>query len=389
MSDTAPSLHRIDSDPIINGTTESWRTLIGQIGAEIAGPLSAAMERIHILTGTGRIDRKGLRALRTEVEEARQAGLIMQQIARLASGETTQSPEHLHLAPILRGVLAQRSRDIEMRGTQIRQFFSPVEVIADAPLLFSLLNALLDWALANASSPIEMRADIRSWPAHPRLFVHFAHALLERNAPPQPASGLDSLLWRLIEHTAAAMGLQVVRHVSGTHVELSIEFANKTEVDPASPETAAAPEKEEARQATPAPPPTATMPPAAVLKPLIGSHVLVASEYLETRRHVRDAIKNMGMIVDFVGSMEEAADFCRDGLPHALVFDAALRGPIYDELRSELLVEAPDLLFIEIRRESTGAEAGTGETTLRVDDSMIASHLPMLLATELTRSLQR
>src|SRR5436305_117053 len=46
---------------------QRWRELISTIGAEIAGPLSAALERINALITSGRIDRVGLRALRDEV----------------------------------------------------------------------------------------------------------------------------------------------------------------------------------------------------------------------------------------------------------------------------------------------------------------------------------
>ena len=60
-----------------------WQGFIGALGAEIASPLTAALERINALTTTGRIDRRSLRALREEVERARQVGMASQQLARL------------------------------------------------------------------------------------------------------------------------------------------------------------------------------------------------------------------------------------------------------------------------------------------------------------------
>ena len=77
---------------------QRWHELVAEIGAEIAGPLTAALERINALTTTGRIDRHGLRALRDEVETARQVGMIGQQLTRLASGRLRQSHERLQLA---------------------------------------------------------------------------------------------------------------------------------------------------------------------------------------------------------------------------------------------------------------------------------------------------
>jgi hypothetical protein len=45
-----------------------WQDLLGQVGRELAEPLTAALERVSTLTTTGRIDRHGLRALREEIE---------------------------------------------------------------------------------------------------------------------------------------------------------------------------------------------------------------------------------------------------------------------------------------------------------------------------------
>ena len=36
------------------------------------------------------------------------------------------------------------------------------------------------------------------------------------------------------------------------------------------------------------------------------------------------ALRDMGLIIDFVSSIEEAAAFCREGLPHAIVVEALL-----------------------------------------------------------------
>ena len=48
-------------------TAAQWAQIMQQLGAEIAGPLSAALERIHNLTVTGQIDRQSLRTLRESV----------------------------------------------------------------------------------------------------------------------------------------------------------------------------------------------------------------------------------------------------------------------------------------------------------------------------------
>ena len=93
---------------------DRWRDLVAEIGAATAAPLTAALERIHALITSGRIDRASLRALRGEVEQARQAGMIGQQITRFASGRLRQSHERLsNWQRCLRGTAQLRTREAQ------------------------------------------------------------------------------------------------------------------------------------------------------------------------------------------------------------------------------------------------------------------------------------
>ena len=95
-------------------TAQRWHRLVAEIGAATATPLTSALERIHTLITSGKIDRARPCALRDEVESARQAGMTGQQIARFASGRLRQSHERLQLADTLeacwRTATARRSR---------------------------------------------------------------------------------------------------------------------------------------------------------------------------------------------------------------------------------------------------------------------------------------
>ena len=69
MSDLNPKL---PSQPLPPGGAEEpaaetgrWADVLAQLGAEIAGPLTAAIERVNALATTGQIDRQSLRALRS------------------------------------------------------------------------------------------------------------------------------------------------------------------------------------------------------------------------------------------------------------------------------------------------------------------------------------
>ena len=359
------------------GDHERWHELVSQIGAEIAAPLTAALERINTLTSTGRIDRAGLRALREEVEAARQAGMTGQQLTRFASGRIRQSHERLQLADVLGGVIAHRTRETQARGISLKPSLKPAEVIVDATLLFSLLNSTLDWALANAQSQIDFAIDIKAWPTHARLACRFAHRPIDDLTDGPSASaprGLDSLTWRLLEQTAWTMGLVVERKDESHVTTLTLEFPRTASNEI---EGVSAIEINDG------------FAPSTNSQPLAGSHVLVIASRREMRVQIRDALRNMSLIVDFVNSVDEAAAFCREGLPHAVIFESIQNGERFANFRDELTAEVPDFVFIEIIEEGTAFEmSGFGGATMaRVGREVLASSLPSALMFELSKGV--
>ncbi|KQW38725.1 hypothetical protein [Rhizobacter sp. Root404] len=356
---------------------ERWHDLVSQIGAEVAAPLTAALERINALTSTGRIDRAALRALRDEVEAARQAGMIGQQLTRFASGRLRQSHERLQLADVLHGVIAHRTRETTARGLVVRPVLKPVEVIVDASLLFSLLNSTVDWALANAQSQIDIAIDIKTWPAHALLTCRFAHrpadALADDAAAPVPAS-LDSLTWRLLEQTAWTMGLIVERRDEAHKTLLTLEF----------PRTASSVIDGVSTMEL-----NEGFAPSANSQPLAGSHVLVISARRDVRAQIRESLRHMSLIIDFVNSVDEAAAFCSEGLPHAVIIESIQSGARFQHFRAEIAAEVPDFVFIELVEQGKGAEMSgfAGASMARVGRDAIAASLPSMLMFELSKSL--
>ncbi len=358
---------------------ERWRALTGEIGAEIASPLTSALERIVALAASGHIDRHGLRALREDVEKARQVGIESQQLSRLAGGRVRQSHEQVELPEMLGGVLVHRAREIQARGVEVRlPAAKPVKVLADPPLLFSLLNSTLTWALDCARSTVELRIDIKSWPAHARLVCHFAHRPVDQlddgAATPGNAPQLDSMHWRLLEQTAQAMGLPVERLVEGGGTTLTIEFPRTVNEAVEGMSTVEIDDG---------------FAPSMNTKPLAGCHVLVLAQRREVRAEVREALRDMGLIVDYVSSVDEAAAFCRDGLPHAIVVESLLCGPRFEKIKSEIAAEVPQFVFIEIIEDSRAFEmSGFSPTSLaRVGRDVILQSLPSALLFELSRDV--
>ena len=356
---------------------ERWHVLVSEMGAEIAAPLTAALERINTLTSTGRIDKQGLRALREEVEAARQIGMVGQQLTRFASGRLRQSHERLQLADVLNGTLAHRARETQARGINVKPLLKPAEVIVDASLLFSLLNTTIDWALANAQSQIDFAIDIKTWPAHARLTCRFAHRPVDDLADGARAiapRGLDSLGWRLLEQTAWTMGLVVERKDESHVTTLTLEFPRTANTVV---EGVSALEINDGFS------------PSTNSQPLAGSHVLVISARREMRVLIRDALRNMSLIVDFVNSVDEATAFCRDGLPHAVVIESIQAGARFEHFREEIQAEVPDFVFIEIVEEGAAFEMSgfSGSTMARVGRDVLASSLPSALLFELSKSV--
>jgi hypothetical protein len=301
--------------------------------------------------------------------------MIGQQLSRFASGRLRQTHERLQLADVFNSVIAHRAREMQARGLRLKPTLHPVEVIVDATLLFSLLNSTIDWALANAHSEIDFTIDLKTWPAHARLACHFAHRPIDDltdGADAAAPRGLDSLTWRLLEQTAWTMGLHLNRQDASHLTALTLEFprtaSHETEVlrtieldDGFAPSTNS--------------------------QPLAGSHVLVISSRRDMRVQIRDSLRSMSLIIDFVNSVDEAAEFCRDGLPHAIVIESIQSGERFAHLREEIAAEVPDFVFIEIIEEGTAFEmSGFSDGSMaRVGREVLATSLPSALMFELSK----
>ena len=369
-----------ETAPSTNALAEArWRSLIAEVGAEIAQPLTAALERINALTSTGRIDRSGLHALRDEVESARRVGMTAQLIARFAQTQLRQSRERVALADALQTVLTHRKRETEMRGISFKPLLKSADVLADATLTFSLLNTLLDWALLQADSEIGFTIDVKSWAAKVRLTCRFqlasaASASGVSGANSLPLPQLDTLNWRLLEQTAAAMKLRMARQVTGGSAAVTLEFELITtaEIDCIS--------AVDLDQGADDP---------ANSKPLAGSHVVVVASRRDVRLRIRDAIRHMGLVVDLVASIEEASDFCRDGLPHAFIVESILQGDRFDRFFAEIRAEVPGFPFIDIIEEGKEFSVSDDDHSerARVGQDAIDAALPSVLMFELSKAL--
>jgi hypothetical protein len=372
MTDQLPDKSRIEPDE------GHWREIIGQIGTEVGLPLSAALERVTVLATTGKIDRAGLRMLREEIEHARRAGMIGQQLARFASGRIRQSPEQISVTQMLREVLLQRGREATARQIEIRQALKPAEIVVDATLLYALLQAVVDWSLDLAQQHLEFKLDIGAWPPYARLDVSFAHAssdASDRLTPVgTPMPSLDSMAWRLVQQISWTLGLVMDRTVSERETTLTIEFPRTIQEEV---EGVSVIEIDQGFGVSDN------------SKPLAGSHVLVVAGGREMRSLVKESIRHMGLLVDFVNSVEEAEEFCRDALPHAIIYESVLANDRFQRLRVGISSEMPTFVFIEITPEGGALRLSTNghDSGARIGRDAVMQSLPSALIFELSRTL--
>jgi len=185
---------------------------------------------------------------------------------------------------------------------------------------------------------------------------------------------LESLSWRLLEQTAWTMGLPLDRRDDTVHTTLTVEFPRTANDEIAGVSTMEIDEG---------------FAPSSNSKPLAGSHVLVISARRDLRVQIRDAMRSMGLIIDFVNSVDEASEFCREGLPHAIIIESIQRGEKFAHLREEISDEVPDFVFIEIIEEGTTFEMSgfSGSNVARVGRDVIDSSLPSALMFELSKGL--
>lgn len=358
------------------GPDDAFRELVGQLGREVAAPMTAALERVNAFAASGRIDRSGLRALREEIECARRIGMSAQQMCRFASGRVRHFPQRLSLPQRLRGALAQRQRETAARGIELRQELQPAEIMIDAPIATALLQALLDWSFEHARSHIEFRIDLKPWPVHARLACRFAFIPADEvpgAAQNKTADSLDSISWQLLRRLAQTLGLVLQREESAGSTQLVLEFPHTvTEGGSmlASPPLDAAPVGGLSSQ------------------PMVGRHVLVIASRRETRNSLRETLRPMGLMVDYVSSVDEARQFCASGLPHGIIYEAALAGENFRKLCSAWRSEVPSLAFIEIAEQGRELEVNDlgGQRTSRIGRDAISSALPGALIFELAQA---
>ncbi len=309
-------------------THPSLGDVVARIGAEVSAPLTAALDRVLALASTGRIDRPGLQALRSEIDGARRVGLRGQQIARLASGEVRQSVERLDLPQSLRAVLDGQPAHANGQAITVPQAPNRAEVLCDASLLHAVLDAAAAWSGALARTPVDWRIDVKPWPVRARVTCRLAHPNAGAAAS---APELDTLDWLMLRYTADIAGVLVQRQDSPSHTQLTLEFLNTVN---STLEGAAAVDLVAAGDGG--------------HQSIAGCQVLVLASQRSTRQRLREALHGQDLLIDHVSTVADAALYCQDGAPQVLLFESAFQGEALAALLADLDRSAPGAVLIEV-----------------------------------------
>ena len=332
----------------------SLHDLIGQVAAEVAAPLTRALERIRALQAQPGADAEQLRALHDEVSQARHIGILGQQIARLASGAVRQVLEPVNLQAMLHELLEEQRRDDP--PAEVRENLQAASIVADSGLAGALMRALIDWCGACAGSPIDV-----ALAPHPDAMQAVLTCRFARQ--PRPLDASEPLSWHLMHFAAAALGARLDSVGSTDRITVRVTFD---------------------RLVTP-PEPGQTS--AADMRLLAGCQLLVVSNDRDIRHQVRRAVQGLDLLVDYVTSVDAASAYCDEGLPQAVVYASTLSGVSMNRLRGRLgqLAGAPP--FIEISPDQDGYEPPSADAppVRRVALDELPQALPAALVTEMMR----
>ena len=347
--------------------------LAGVIGAQLAEPLADMQAVLSEFSRTLKITADNMHVLASSLERAKTVARQSQQIARLASGELRQSHERLKLDLMLTNALRERAASFQQRGVELHQSLKAVEVIVDAGLLSSLIDAALDWAVSMGRRLV-VTLEIKNWPEHGMLFIKASDSVATGAAEGGTNSDNsdNSVGWYLLCEIARAMGVSVEKVSSAHEVSLMLEFARTVK----RLEGMTAVEMDTGFDSL-----------HSESKPLAGHRVLVITNDERLRMEVTALSRNMGLVVDFVPSTSQGMRFCEMEMPHMLIIDERVRDHVFDELRGELRKMEPNYPFIEIASESNTLEVAgwMSDSMTRLSRDALRSQLPSIMMLELAK----
>lgn len=340
--------------------------VVARLAAEVAGPLTEALERVNQITSLGRIDRQGLAQLTRAIEDARRAGLMGQRIARMAGGQARPGIERVDLGGLLQDALNQLTVRAAPGAPGHRVKAARAQVMGDASLLHTVVDAAASWAQELARGHIEWTLEADPWPPTASLHCRFTRPEPAEDAATQ-ADARDSLNWLMLGHATQLAGVAVSHSSLGQRQLLTLKFRHLSNQEDG--EVAAGHDLLlNSRSGTRA--------------LLTGCQILVLTTQRDWRQRVRDALRGQEVFVDHVPTVAAAEHYCDDGAPQVLVYESAFDGDALRRLRQRLGQQAQPAALVELVPDSHECHAAGRELRLGMDAlaSSLAPALVMALA---------
>ena len=350
--------------------------LASTIGEQLSEPLAVMDQLLEEFIRSRALPQAQLQRLRDAIDRARQIAMQSQQVARLAGGQLRQSHERLSLDSIVNQALDDRAQTFQQRHIQLHRSIKKVEVIVDPGLLWSLVDASLDWACEQGQR-LAVLLDIRNWPEHGMLVIKATPLA----GPVQPESRPDSLNWHLLTHIAQTMGVSLEREIDA-HGEatLLMEFARTVR----QLEGLTAMEFDGINSFGDGDSSFHSR-----SKPLAGLRVLLISNDSLVRAEVDKSASVLGLKVEMVASVEQAQRYVKLDMPHLIIIDERLHHDSFDVLLQEVKNRDPNFGFLEITDDANTFEVSSwmSDSMTRVSRDALRAQLTSLLTLELARAM--
>jgi hypothetical protein len=356
----------------------SWENmrLASVIGEQLSEPLAVMDQMLEEIGQRRALPFLQMQKLRDAVDQARHIAMQSQQVARLAGGQLRQSHEKLSLDGIVNQALDDRAQSFKRHHITLYRNLKQVDVIVDASLLWSLVDASLDWACEQGSQLVVL-LDMKNWPEHGMLVI---------KATPLPGAALtdarpDSLNWHLLSSIAQAMGVALEREINANgDATLLLEFVRTVR----QLEGLTAMEFDNGDSHSDADSSFHSR-----SKPLAGLRVLLISTDSMVRAEVDKSASQLGLKVNAVASVEQAQRYVTLDMPHLIIIDERLHADAFDVLLHEVKGKDPNLGFLEITDDANTFEVSSwmSDSMTRVSRDALRAQLTSLLTLELARAM--
>lgn len=347
--------------------------LAGSIGAELSGPLLEMEHIVQQLLTTGKLSRPQVNALMSSLGTARRIAAQSQLLDHLAHNPIRQSHEHVALDARLRQALADNAGMLQGRAVDLVHRLQAVEVVLDPSLLETVLHAALSW-MARPGYRLSITLEMQSMPEHALLSFKARPTVSDSNPEHPHASAPYRLSWWLLVEAASLAQIPIQHTESAQNLSLTLEFRRTVrQLEKSNPLDLSTGADSWASSHSKLP---------------TGQHILLVTADAALVDVMTPLCRSNHVILESVGSPEQARARCEIERPHMLIFDQRLNGVGLESVRRELLAADPQIPVLEVTddQHSLTMTSWADDAIERINRDNLTNKLPSVLARLLSKS---